>query len=348
MTTSKRQRALLAAIATIAASPASYAVGSVDLNSYQLVARYALPEPTRVTPPAGSLLAQEASAVTWNRDTNTLFVVGDGSTSIVQVSLTGQLINSMTLGKDPSKPQGTAYYDVEGLAYVGNGKFVLVEERDRIVSQFTYVPNTTLNYADSQHVKLGTTVGNIGIEGISLDPLTGGFIAVKEKQPIGIFQTTIDFASGTASNGSASTVNSLNLFDPTKTALLDIADVFALSNIAGIGAADQGNLLLLSQESGKLIKTDRSGNILGSLTIPLLPGVPGTTQLGVLDQQHEGITMDDNGVIYVVAENGGGDINNPELWVYAPVPEPGPLSLMLAGLGAIGFVVGRRSVKPVQ
>jgi PEP-CTERM motif len=76
--------------------------------------------------------------------------------------------------------------------------------------------------------------------------------------------------------------------------------------------------------------------------------VPGTTQLSVLDQQHEGITMDDNGFIYMVAENGGGDINNPELWVYAPVPEPGPLSLMLAGLGAIGFVVGRRNAKVIR
>jgi hypothetical protein len=43
-----------------------------------------------------------------------------------------------------------------------------------------------------QTVKLGTTVGNIGIEGISYDPLTSGFIAVKETQPQGIFQTNID------------------------------------------------------------------------------------------------------------------------------------------------------------
>jgi uncharacterized protein YjiK len=100
--------------------------------------------------------------------------------------------------------------------------------------------------------------------------------------------------------------------------------------------ADHGNLLFLSQESGRVVKTDRAGNILGSLSIPLLTGGP------VPDQSHEGLTMDDNGIIYMVAENGGGDINNPELWVYAPVPEPGPLSLMLAGLGALGFVVARR------
>jgi uncharacterized protein YjiK len=48
-------------------------------------------------------------------DTDTLFVVGDGSTSIVQVTKTGQLIDSMTLAPG-SSPQGTEFYDTEGLA----------------------------------------------------------------------------------------------------------------------------------------------------------------------------------------------------------------------------------------
>jgi uncharacterized protein YjiK len=69
----------------------------------------------------------------------------------------------MTLAQG-SSPQGTAFYDTEGIAYVGGRKFVLSEERDRQVNLFTYVPNTTLNRADVQTVKLGTTVGNIGID----------------------------------------------------------------------------------------------------------------------------------------------------------------------------------------
>src|SRR5262249_25125827 len=66
----------------------------VDLSRYVRVGRYDLPEPTRTTPPPNSLLAQEASAVTYDWDTDTLFVAGDGGTSIVQVSKTGQLIDS--------------------------------------------------------------------------------------------------------------------------------------------------------------------------------------------------------------------------------------------------------------
>lgn len=86
-------------VSLITLTTAASAVTSVNLEDYQLVGRYALPEPTRVTPPTNSVLAQEVSAVTWNRDTNTLFVLGDGGTSIVQVGLNGNLIDSMTLAK---------------------------------------------------------------------------------------------------------------------------------------------------------------------------------------------------------------------------------------------------------
>jgi len=298
----------------------------IDLSTYTRIGRYDLPEPTRTTPPTGSLLAQEVSAVTYNVDTDTLFVVGDGSKSIVQVDKTGKLIDSMTLAVG-SSPQGTEFYDLEGLTYIGGGKFVMVEERDRQAVLFTYAKDTTLTRANTQTVKLGTTIGNVGIEGISYDPQTGGYIAVKEELPQGIFQTTINFATGTtgtASNGSPTTVNSTNLFDPALAGLSDLADVYALSNITALnGKADAGNLLLLSQAGGKIVEVDRTGKILSSLTIATEIGNP----LSVADQQHEGLTVDKNGNLYIVSENGGGSIDRPQLWVYAPstgTPSPAP------------------------
>ncbi len=96
-----------------------------------------------------SLLAQEVSAVTYNWDTDTLFVVGDGGTSIVAgVAKPAQLINSMTLAPGGS-PQGTEFYDPEGLTYIGDGQFVMTEERDRQVVQFTYEAGTTLSASDA-------------------------------------------------------------------------------------------------------------------------------------------------------------------------------------------------------
>jgi uncharacterized repeat protein (TIGR01451 family) len=300
---------------------------SLNLANYVRIGRYDLPEPTRTTAPANNLLCQEASGVTYNWDTDTLFVACDGGKSVTQVSKTGALIDTMTLALGGS-PQGTEFYDTEGITYVGGGKFVFVEERDRQVVEFTYAAGTTLTRAAARTVDLGTFVDNIGIEGLSYDPQTGGFICVKEISPQGIFQTGVDFNAGTATNGSATTVNSTNLFDPALAGMLDFADVFALSNLPALnGLPDSGNLLVLSQESARIVNIDRTGNISSSLQIVADPGSP----LSAPAQQHEGLTMDRAGVLYVVNENGGGDIDHPQLWVYAPstVPNTAPSAVAL-------------------
>ena len=287
---------------------------SVDLSTYVRVGRFDLPEPTRTPAPPNSLLAQEASGVTFDWDTDTLFVVGDGGTSVVQVTKTGQLIDSMTLAPGDS-PQGTDFYDTEGISYVGGGKFVLVEERYRQANLFTYVAGGVLHKTDVQTVKLGTTIGNIGLEGTSYDPLTGGYIFVKEKDPESIFQTQIDFTAGTATNGSPAATASTDLFQPALANLADFSDVFALSNLPFLqGQPDFSHLLIISQESGQIVNVDRAGHVSSRLTIVADPGSP----LSVADMTMEGVTMDRDGFLYVVNENGGGDANHPQLWVYAP------------------------------
>ena len=123
----------------------------------------------------------------------------------------------MTLATGNSA-QGTAFYDTEGITYVGQdgGKpqLVMTEERYRQLDEFDYTPGTTLTLADAQAVKLGTTIGNIGLEGVAYDPATSnasgcssqtvgtvtgnfcqGFVVVKEKQPEDIFQTNVDWGS---------------------------------------------------------------------------------------------------------------------------------------------------------
>jgi phosphodiesterase/alkaline phosphatase D-like protein len=68
-----------------ATHPLSPPVTSVDLSTYLRIGRFDLPEPTRTAPPPNSLLAQEASAVTYDWDTDTLFVVGANSTATVTI-----------------------------------------------------------------------------------------------------------------------------------------------------------------------------------------------------------------------------------------------------------------------
>jgi predicted extracellular nuclease/uncharacterized protein YjiK len=298
-------------VGSVDSSTATITVGTVtppstiDLSTYARIGRYNLPVPARTTAPTGSELALEVSTVTYNPNTDTLFILGDEGTSIVQVNKQGQLVDSMTLVLGD-------FADPEGLTYVSGSQFVLVEERLRQANLFTYVAGGTLARANVQSVTLGTTVGNIGLEGISYDPQTGGYIVVKEITPQGIFQTGIDFGAGTATNGSPTTENSTNLFDPALAALTDIADVYALANLPTPLTDD--NLLVLSQEDGKIVNIDRAGAIANALTITADPDNP----LTVTNQGNEGVTLDNDGLLYIVNERGGGDANHPQLWVYAP------------------------------
>jgi uncharacterized protein YjiK len=321
---------------------------SINLNSYYLAGTYNLPLTyTPATPTGTAPIAFEASAVTWNRDTNTLFMLGDGGRYVMQTSLSGVEINRMDLatglnGTASQNPK-VEFWDPEGLAYIGNGKFIMTEERFRTAVQFTYAPGTTLGRADTQTIKLGTTVGNTGLEGITYDPTTpNNFILVNEVNGSGasqnIFQTTLNFSSLTASNGSATTVNAASLFPVANIGYTSLNDVYAMANSSYAASLSAGGNLLVLTNTGGLKEITRAGVVLSSRTLPY----SNTT-----GPQIEGVTMDDNGLLYLVSDNG--DFVNSQigssLFVYAPIPEPTEVALMLAGLGVVGAVTRKREKK---
>jgi uncharacterized protein YjiK len=270
-----------------------------DLNSYTQTATIPLQFATSGT----NLLNAEASGVTYDKDTDSLFVIGDGATSVVQVSKSdGHVIDSMTLNAGD-------FADTEGITYIGSGQFVLVEERLRQVDLFTYVPNGTLHRADAQSVKLGTTVANVGIEGVTFDTKTGGYIAVRQSQPTSIFQAAINFSAGsaTASDGTPilpTTDNPPVLFDAATTGLSAFNDVFSLSNIVPSSAPDYGNVIIIGAPDGKIVKMDRTGKLLGTLYMSDTA-------------QNEGVTMGPDGTIYVVGEQAAGP-SLPGLTIFKP------------------------------
>jgi len=270
-----------------------------DLNNYTQAGSFPLQFATSGT----NLLNAEASGVAYDKDTDTLFIVGDGGTSVVQVAKSdGHVLDAMTLNAGD-------FQDTEGIAYVGGGKFVLVEERLRQLDLFTYVPGGTLHRADVQAAKLGTTVGNVGIEGATFDPRTGGYIAVRQSQPTNIFQAAIDFASGSvvASDGSPilpTTVNPPVLFDAAKTGLSAFNDVFSFSNVVASSAPDYDNIVIISAPDGRIVKADRTGRVLSNLYMSATA-------------QNEGVTMAPDGTIYAVGEQAAG-ASLPGLTVFKP------------------------------
>ena len=315
---------------------------SLDLANYSLAARYDLPAPD-----GANLLGRAASGITYNGDSDSLFIVGDHGTSAFQISKTGGFVDSMSFtGSDADAEPASLFKDPEGIAYIGGGQFVLVEERLRQVDRFTYAGGTALASAAVSTVQLGKAIetSTAGLHGISYDPMTSGFILARKKAPLGIFQTTLDFSAGTASNGSPSTENSTNLFAPGRAGVSDFSDVWALSNTLASGAADYGDLLVLSRESGVLLKMSRSGTVLSRLDVGQLP-------------QHEGVTSDRDGKLYLVSEAGGG-AGRSQLWVYEPTTASSAVGIdsalyltfetsIEAGAGSITITNGSDDVRSI-
>jgi uncharacterized protein YjiK len=84
----------------------------------------------------------------------------------------------------------------------------------------------------------------------------------------------------------------------------DLADVQVLAGVMTPGSADARNLLIYSQESSRLLEVSRTGDVLSMCT------------LGA--RNAEGVTIDANGVIYIVDES-------PFLHVLTPLPGLGGL-----------------------
>jgi hypothetical protein len=298
----------------LCAAPAQADILSINLGNYQLSGNYVLDSL------GGAGL--EASAVTYARDRGTLFFVGDEGTGVVEMTTTGQIVGNMGFNWTGT---GSSNNDAEGLTYLGGGELVVVDERPQIAYKFAYAAggNVVLNNQPKVAITGSTaSVGNVGTEGISVDPRDGRFFSVKQDNPAELRVSTLNFAVGF---GSASTTT---LFSGASAlfGLNSLSDVQTLSPIDALaGTSAENNLLVLSLDSRSLLELDpTTGTVISSFDLASL-----TTQA------IEGVTVDEVGRIYLVAEDSG--TANSRLIVLAPVPVPAAVWLFGSALAGLAF-----------
>lgn len=302
-------RSAIFAAAIAASGGLAHAADKLDLTRYRLTGNHAIA-------PLGGL-GLEASAVTFARDRNALFVVGDEGMGVVELTLTGQTLSTMQFSAWPSRTQ---HNDAEGLTYLGNGVLAVAEERLQDAFRFTYVAGGSVSLATAPWSSISDyAYNNSGIEGLSFDPRNGSFVAVKQANPQEVRAGAMTFETGGGASGMAV------LFNASLLGLNSLSDVQTLApvdSLAGTAAAD--HLLILSLDSRKLVESDRSGNVMSHFDLS-----------GVTSQAIEGVTVDHRGIVYLVAEDSG--TGSSRLFVLTPVPEPGAYALLLAGLGIVAL-----------
>jgi uncharacterized protein YjiK len=282
----------------------------------------------------------EASGVAFNYDKNVLFVIGDEGDVAGEFALDG---TKLSAGRFQS-----SYRDLEGVTYIGNGQYVLADERREAMAKIQAVstdtsgslPVTTYtgtSQAQTYLVNGGTNVGNNGLEGVAYDPITGGLFGVKQGGTPTIAQQVYlaDVAFGTPTTGKTS-----HPFDPTPLGLGTLSDIAVLAANPNFAGTDYyGNLLLLSADAStrRLIEVSRTGQLLSSFDL---------TNLAI--QTIEGVALDYSGNIYLVGETGGttpGSGSTSGLVVLsraAAVPEPATWAMFIGGFGLIGAGMRRQ------
>lgn len=224
--------------------------------------------------PLAGLEDDEASGLTYNPASDTLFTVTGKHPQLVELSLAGEVLRRVAL---------TGFSNPEGVEVLAGGRLAIIDERRRTLTTFNLADDAlSLDARDYPSFDLGFAgAGNKGFEGIAWDSRRQRVLLGKERGPLGLF--SLPFPGEDGATGALQALPMGRLF---------VRDISSLSY-----DARTGHSLVLSDESRLLLEVDAQGEPVSFIS--LVGGLNGLRH-GI--EQAEGVTMDAAGNIYIVGE----------------------------------------------
>lgn len=215
----------------------------------------------------------EASDVSYDPQTKTLFAVMGKNPFLVQLTLDGDVLRKMPLN---------GWSNPEGVAVLEGGRMAIVDERDHTVTIIRVDADTkALNSADFPQCDLGPSKNqNKAFEGVAWEPKRQRLVLGEERPPK-LFTWSSD-GSGQLS-GQKQSLSS---------------DELDLRNVSALGIDPRtGHMLVLSADSNMLLELDQQGQQVSFMTLQ-----GGFNGLQKRIPRAEGVAMDEQGTLYMVSE----------------------------------------------
>lgn len=226
-------------------------------------------------------VSQNLSGLTYDETRDQLWAVINGPEELLALSKDGELLARYPLN---------GFSDVEGVTYLGDNLLLLAEERDQALV-VVEIPAQAgpLFREDYRALTIGIDLGgNQGFEGVGYDRARDRLFVVKEHSPRKLYEIR---------GLKASVQGNFNLQVIDRQAWID-RKVFA-TDFSSVHYDEQtGHLALLSDESQVMIELDAQDGKLISFR-SLFSGFAGLQQSV---PQGEGLTLDDQGNLYLVSE----------------------------------------------
>ena len=229
------------------------------------------------------------SGLAFDADHQQLVAVVNRPSTLLRLSLDGELLSTHPL-------QHAA--DVEGVAYLGQGRIALLEEgKSRVL--FTQLPEInnspldlktafTLQLSLSAPEKAGVATGNQGFEGLGYDAKNDFLYVAKEHSPRALYRIA-GIAQQEARGASSISIENLSHW-------VEAGSIVGTDLTSVEVDPVSGHLLLLSDESQSLVELDQNGSFLGRVALSSWLDKDASIP------QAEGIAIDPRGVVYIVSE----------------------------------------------